>query len=348
MFIPVKTGEKYGKLTIIEDLGMILQNSNKKRHFVKCKCDCGNIKDINWYDIKQGKINSCGCIAKELISNLGKTRKHKSNLKHGFCHSKIYQIYHNMKGKCYNKNNKKYDNFGKRGITVYNEWLGKNGFINFYNWSITKGNFDEKNRNSLCRKDMDKDFTPENCFFSSVEYAKKNCLSLQSKLKQKEKADKWRKDNKNMFIKAIHKGLKTKLEKYGKLVNNRDGCTWKQGWRDIGGNHKYFRSKWEANYARYLEFLKQHHQIKDWKHEPKTFWFGNIKRGCCSYLPDFEIINNDNSIEYHEVKGWYDSRSKTKIKRMAKYYPEIKLVVIFGKEYKLIENQVKYLIKDWE
>src|SRR5687768_3513242 len=92
-------------------------------------------------------------------------------------------------------------------------------------------------------------------------------------------------------------------------------------WRVIGGIRKYFRSRWEANYARYLEWLKTNGEIVSWTHEPKTFWFEKIKRGTRSYLPDFCVIEKNGKEVYYEVKGYMDSKSKTKIKRMAKYYP---------------------------
>lgn len=133
-----------------------------------------------------------------------------------------------------------------------------------------------------------------------------------------------------------------------KTAMNRATASWKAGWREIGGKKKYYRSRWEANYARYLEWLKKNKQIISWAHEPKTFWFEGIKRGVMSYLPDFCVINLDGSEEYHEVKGWMDDRSKTKIKRMAKYYPQVKLIVIDSKLYKSIEKKAKYLVKDWE
>ena len=38
-----------------------------------------------------------------------------------------------MKTRCYNKNNPKYKVYGEIGVKVCNEWLGENGFINFYN-----------------------------------------------------------------------------------------------------------------------------------------------------------------------------------------------------------------------
>ena len=89
----------------------------------------------------------------------------------------------------------------------------------------------------------------------------------------------------------------------------------KSGWREIGGIRKYYRSRWEANYARYLEFLKVNGEIEKWEHEPETFWFEGIKRGVMSYLPDFRVTEKNGDIVFHEVKGWMDARSITKIKR---------------------------------
>jgi len=133
----------------------------------------------------------------------------------------------------------------------------------------------------------------------------------------------------------------------GKL-ENRKNASWKAGWREIGGARKYYRSRWEANYARYLEWLKQNGEIAAWAHEPKTFWFEKIKRGTMSYLPDFSVQENSGPVVYHEVKGWMDDRSKTKIKRMAKYFPEIQLIVVDSKQYKLIEKSVGKIIVGWE
>lgn len=131
-------------------------------------------------------------------------------------------------------------------------------------------------------------------------------------------------------------------------ITSREGASWKAGWRDFGGIRKYYRSRWEANYARYLQWLKEHGQIASWEHEPTTFWFAGIKRGCVSYLPDFRVIEMSGSVAYHEVKGWMDDRSKTKIKRMAKYHPTVKLIVIEAKAYKEIERKMAAIITGWE
>lgn len=109
----------------------------------------------------------------------------------------------------------------------------------------------------------------------------------------------------------------------------------------------YFRSTWEANYARYLNFLKEKKQIEGWKFEPDVFEFP-VKKGSRFYTPDFKITNNNGTIEYHEVKGYMDQRSSTKLKRMAKYYPGVKLILIDKEAYKSIARSIHMMIPNWE
>ena len=115
---------------------------------------------------------------------------------------------------------------------------------------------------------------------------------------------------------------------------------------DLGG--LYVRSSWEANYTRYLNWLVEQEQILKWQYEADEFIFKPIKRGCRSYLPDFKIYNLDGTIEYHEVKGWMDAKSKTKLKRMEKYYPNIKLILIDKDAYYAIRRDIRYMIPNWE
>ena len=110
----------------------------------------------------------------------------------------------------------------------------------------------------------------------------------------------------------------------------------------------YVRSAWEANYARYLNFLVKIKDIKKWQYEPDTFIFEAIKRGTRSYMPDFKVFNNDDSIEYHEVKGWMDSKSITRAKRMTKYYPLIKIKLIDKVWFKANKANLSSIIIGWE
>lgn len=115
---------------------------------------------------------------------------------------------------------------------------------------------------------------------------------------------------------------------------------------DLGG--LYVRSRWEANYARYLNWLISRGAIRTWKYEPDTFEFARIKRGNRFYTPDFKVFNNDESYEYHEVKGYMDASSKTKLDRMRRFFPREKIVVIDRGPYREIADKVSRLIPTWE
>lgn len=168
---------------------------------------------------------------------------------------------------------------------------------------------------------------------SSDGFKGKTHSNHENKMISERMKDRW-KDNDDYFnsdeYRQILSDKAVEMRNDGKF--NHSGHPRSSGWFKINGLTYYFRSSWEVLYARYLEFLLGSENIKKWEYEPKTFWFDNIKRGVRSYLPDFRITNNDGSIEYHEVKGWMTDKSKTKIKRMAKYYPNIVLVVFQEKE----------------
>lgn len=94
----------------------------------------------------------------------------------------------------------------------------------------------------------------------------------------------------------------------------------------VGDKEVYFRSKWEANYCLYLEFLKKNGEIVDYQYEPYWLEFP-IKHGTTRYLPDF-MVTTKKTVEIHEVKGFLTPKGKTQLKRVAKYYPQFKVVLV--------------------
>lgn len=122
----------------------------------------------------------------------------------------------------------------------------------------------------------------------------------------------------------------------------------KGGYReDIPG--MYFRSAWEANYARYLNKLMAMKVVESWAYEPKTFWFDGIKRGVMSYKPDFCVVYKGDPKEvYVEIKGWQTPKDRTKWRRMAKYHPEIKLEIVGEKQYLALKRKWANAIPNWE
>ena len=126
------------------------------------------------------------------------------------------------------------------------------------------------------------------------------------------------------------------------MVNQSNPYSRAKGGKREDLDNIYFRSSWEANIARYYNFIG----VK-WEFEPKTFIFKDVTRGSVSYTPDFYLPDQDKWIE---VKGWMDGKSKTKLKRFEKQYPEEykKLQLITEKEYKEIKRKVSSFIKNWE
>jgi hypothetical protein len=66
-----------------------------------------------------------------------------------------------MKNKCYNPNNLFYKDYGGKGIGVCVEW--RSSFESFRDWALANG---YREILALSRKDINSDFTPENCCFT--------------------------------------------------------------------------------------------------------------------------------------------------------------------------------------
>lgn len=65
-------GKKFGNLVIIEDMGYYQKEGTKtKKHYVKCKCSCGNERITRLDALKSGKVVSCGCYAKVVCQSKG-------------------------------------------------------------------------------------------------------------------------------------------------------------------------------------------------------------------------------------------------------------------------------------
>lgn len=79
---------------------------------------------------------------------------------HGLSKTRIYKIYNCMKSRCYKTYEKEYKHYGGREIKVCEEWMGKDGFINFYNWSMENG---YKDNLTIDRIDNDGNYCPKNC-----------------------------------------------------------------------------------------------------------------------------------------------------------------------------------------
>jgi len=71
---------------------------------------------------------------------------------------RLYGIWRGIKQRCFNKNNKDYDNYGGRGILMCDTWIAS--YDNFYSWAMSNGYTEAL---SLDRKDNSSGYAPGNC-----------------------------------------------------------------------------------------------------------------------------------------------------------------------------------------
>ena len=144
------TGQKFGRLTVIERANNYVSPKGQQTAQWLCKCECGNLIVVRGDSLRTGNNLSCGC--------LGKEHRTASLTTHGHCNDRLYDIWQNMKDRCYNSHSERYRDYGGRGVVVCPEWL--NGFEAFYNWAILNG---YKDNLTLDRIDTNGNYEPSNC-----------------------------------------------------------------------------------------------------------------------------------------------------------------------------------------
>ena len=150
------TGNRFGRLIVLEHIGYKCFPSGGRHLLWKCKCDCGNFTNVTTEKLKSCSTRSCGCLAREIRSK--RKGQNATNYKNGITFTRLGYIYLEIKQRCYNPNNQNYHNYGGRGITMCDEW--KNNFQNFYDWSMSHGYSDDL---TIDRIDNNGNYEPSNC-----------------------------------------------------------------------------------------------------------------------------------------------------------------------------------------
>jgi len=148
-------------MKLIKDLGMsyLTENSKRKSRFGIYECpNCNIYFRVDTSSVKSGKSTQC--------RQCGSTT-------HGKHKSRIYQCYHDMKNRCYNKKSEVYKYYGGRGIKVCKKWT--NNFEAFEKWALKNNYTDDL---TIDRKDNDGNYKPRNCRWTTRTIQSRNTRKL--------------------------------------------------------------------------------------------------------------------------------------------------------------------------
>jgi hypothetical protein len=109
-------GKRFGRLLVLSLNGKIREEAAWT-----CRCDCGSEIICAGYPLRRGNTKSCGCLSRDRIENLNK--------KHGLSGTIEYNCWIRMKRRCCNPKDRKFKDYGGRGILVCARWV--NSFESF-------------------------------------------------------------------------------------------------------------------------------------------------------------------------------------------------------------------------
>jgi hypothetical protein len=144
------TGMRFGRL-IVEGTANPAMNGRRR---VTAVCDCGNRTVVDPRLLRNGDTQSCGCLRLENVKSAASARKSYDVPKNQMPE---YNSWLKMRGRCQNKNDRKFPLYGGRGISVCDRW--DTSFGNFYADMGPRPD----SCSSLDRIDVHGDYEPENC-----------------------------------------------------------------------------------------------------------------------------------------------------------------------------------------
>lgn len=166
------TGKKFGKLTVV-GFSRDVKSGKRNRKYWNCICECGGTKEVRTDCLTSGNTTSCGCKHKE-ISYKNLTTDYAFKPKYKIQNKRLYGIWQGMIKRCTDVNNRRYERYMKRGISVCDEWFN---YDNFALWSLFNG---YKDNLTIDRINNNGNYEPSNCRWISI---KEQCRNRSTNIK---------------------------------------------------------------------------------------------------------------------------------------------------------------------
>ena len=117
-----RTGLTYGWLTAVR---WVSQDKKGNARW-ECSCSCGTVTTVLGFNLQNGNTQSCGC-KKRALAAAG-----SANKRHGMEGTPEYSAWSHAVQRTTNPNDKRWPDYGGRGITMCPQWLGPGGFDRFF------------------------------------------------------------------------------------------------------------------------------------------------------------------------------------------------------------------------